>query len=122
MPSAFVTLDALPLLPNGKLDRRALPAPEPSALSSHPYEAPLGPVEEALAAIWRQLLHVERVSRHDDFFELGGHSLLTPKLAERIQQELGVEIPIVEIFESRTLLALAQHLGADSEALEEGWV
>uniref|UniRef100_UPI002360CC50 phosphopantetheine-binding protein n=1 Tax=Burkholderia pseudomallei TaxID=28450 RepID=UPI002360CC50 len=69
-------LDAWPLTPNGKLDRRALPAPADDAYARAEYEAPQGAKEEALAAIWRELLHVERVSRHDNFFELGGHSLL----------------------------------------------
>ncbi|CPH82106.1 non-ribosomal peptide synthetase [Burkholderia pseudomallei] len=76
VPSAYVRLDAWPLTPNGKLDRRALPAPADDAYARAEYEAPQGAKEEALAAIWRELLHVERVSRHDNFFELGGHSLL----------------------------------------------
>ncbi|NAY68404.1 non-ribosomal peptide synthetase, partial [Burkholderia pseudomallei] len=73
VPSAYVRLDAWPLTPNGKLDRRALPAPADDAYARAEYEAPQGAKEEALAAIWRELLHVERVSRHDNFFELGGH-------------------------------------------------
>ncbi|WP_147492018.1 AMP-binding protein, partial [Burkholderia pseudomallei] len=72
VPSAYVRLDAWPLTPNGKLDRRALPAPADDAYARAEYEAPQGAKEEALAAIWRELLHVERVSRHDNFFELGG--------------------------------------------------
>ncbi|WP_147485177.1 AMP-binding protein, partial [Burkholderia pseudomallei] len=71
VPSAYVRLDAWPLTPNGKLDRRALPAPADDAYARAEYEAPQGAKEEALAAIWRELLHVERVSRHDNFFELG---------------------------------------------------
>uniref|UniRef100_UPI0035C89DBC non-ribosomal peptide synthetase n=3 Tax=Burkholderia pseudomallei TaxID=28450 RepID=UPI0035C89DBC len=80
VPSAYVRLDAWPLTPNGKLDRRALPAPADDAYARAEYEAPQGAKEEALAAIWRELLHVERVSRHDNFFELGGHSLLAVQL------------------------------------------
>ncbi|MBM0108954.1 non-ribosomal peptide synthetase, partial [Steroidobacter sp. S1-65] len=75
VPSAFVVLSSLPLTPNGKLDRRALPAPELDAYVSREYEAPQGEVEEVLAGIWQELLHVERVGRQDNFFELGGHSL-----------------------------------------------
>ncbi|MBF3851128.1 hypothetical protein ISG21_37385, partial [Burkholderia pseudomallei] len=77
-------LDAWPLTPNGKLDRRALPAPADDAYARAEYEAPQGAKEEALAAIWRELLHVERVSRHDNFFELGGHSLLAIGVIERM--------------------------------------
>nr|WP_280622819.1 phosphopantetheine-binding protein [Burkholderia pseudomallei] len=76
VPSAYVRLDAWPLTPNGKLDRRALPAPADDAYARAEYEAPQGAKEEALAAIWKDLLPVERISRHDNFFELGGHSLL----------------------------------------------
>ncbi|WP_240326468.1 AMP-binding enzyme, partial [Pseudomonas syringae] len=76
VPSAFVQMDTLPLTTNGKLDRRALPAPGQDALASRAYEAPQGEVEQAIAGIWQELLHVERVGRHDGFLELGGHSLL----------------------------------------------
>ncbi|WP_212739132.1 non-ribosomal peptide synthetase, partial [Pseudomonas viridiflava] len=76
IPSAFVTVARFPLTPNGKLDRRALPAPEDDAYASRDYEAPAGDVEHALAQIWQALLGLERVGRHDHFFELGGHSLL----------------------------------------------
>ena len=72
VPAAFVVLEALPLTPNGKLDRKALPAPEMEAYASRAYEPPRGPVEETLAAIWRELLGMERVGRQDDFFALGG--------------------------------------------------
>ncbi|WP_186158098.1 hypothetical protein, partial [Burkholderia gladioli] len=70
VPTAFVRLDALPLSPNGKLDRRALPAPDSSALARQVYEAPQGEIECALAEIWAELLGVERVGRHDSFFAL----------------------------------------------------
>ncbi|MEI8632499.1 phosphopantetheine-binding protein [Vibrio sp. PP-XX7] len=69
-------MDAFPLTPNGKVDRKALPAPDESALVHREYEVPQGEVEICLAEIWQTLLGVEHVSRHDDFFELGGHSLL----------------------------------------------
>src|SRR6185295_5780491 len=76
VPSAFVELEALPLTPNGKLDRKALPAPDAMALVTREYEAPQGETAEALAVIWRELLRVQQVGRHDRFFDLGGHSLL----------------------------------------------
>ncbi len=81
VPAAFVALDAFPLTPNGKLDRRALPAPDENAFAREAYEAPRGEVETAVAAIWSELLGAERVGRHDSFFALGGHSLLAMRLA-----------------------------------------
>ena len=86
VPAAFVRLEALPLTPNGKLDRKALPAPDDDALVQRVYEAPQGQIEETLAALWQELLGVERVGRQDHFFELGGHSLLAVRLLGRVQR------------------------------------
>jgi acyl-coenzyme A synthetase/AMP-(fatty) acid ligase len=86
VPSAFVTLEDFPLTVNGKLDRKALPAPEADAFAAQTYEAPVGAVETAIAAIWCELLGLERVGRHDNFFELGGHSLLAVRLLARMRQ------------------------------------
>ncbi|WP_411372999.1 non-ribosomal peptide synthetase [Burkholderia pseudomallei] len=110
VPSAYVRLDAWPLTPNGKLDRRALPAPADDAYARAEYEAPQGAKEEALAAIWRELLHVERVSRHDNFFELGGHSLLAVQLVSRLRQALSVEVALSTVFDAPVLSALASRL------------
>ncbi|WP_147964551.1 condensation domain-containing protein, partial [Burkholderia pseudomallei] len=110
VPSAYVRLDAWPLTPNGKLDRRALPAPADDAYARAEYEAPRGAKEEALAAIWRELLHVERVSRHDNFFELGGHSLLAVQLVSRLRQALSVEVALSTVFDAPVLSALASRL------------
>ncbi|WP_148022605.1 phosphopantetheine-binding protein, partial [Burkholderia pseudomallei] len=112
VPSAYVRLDAWPLTPNGKLDRRALPAPADDAYARAEYEAPQGAREEALAAIWRDLLHVERVSRHDNFFELGGHSLLAVQLVSRLRQALSVEVALSTVFDAPVLSALAERLEA----------
>ncbi|WP_438308704.1 amino acid adenylation domain-containing protein [Burkholderia pseudomallei] len=117
VPSAYVRLDAWPLTPNGKLDRRALPAPADDAYARAEYEAPRGAKEEALAAIWRELLHVERVSRHDNFFELGGHSLLAVQLVSRLRQALSVEVALSTVFDAPVLSALAERLEAENTAV-----
>ena len=83
VPSAYVRLERMPLTPNGKLDRKALPAPEGDAYAMKRYEEPVGETESALAAVWAEVLKVERVGRLDNFFELGGHSLLAVRLIER---------------------------------------
>jgi acyl carrier protein len=103
LPSALVMLEAFPLTPNGKLDRRALPAPDGASLSVREYEAPDGEVEEALAGIWRELLQVDRIGRHDHFFELGGHSLLLIRLVMKIQERFGAELPLPVLFETPIL-------------------
>ncbi|MBD2910465.1 amino acid adenylation domain-containing protein [Burkholderia pseudomallei] len=117
VPSAYVRLDAWPLTPNGKLDRRALPAPADDAYARAEYEAPQGAKEEALAVIWRELLHVERVSRHDNFFELGGHSLLAVQLVSRLRQALSVEVALSTVFDAPVLSALAERLEAENTAV-----
>nr|WP_285442818.1 non-ribosomal peptide synthetase [Burkholderia glumae] len=107
VPAGFVFLDALPLTPNGKLDRRALPAPGLEAFAGHAYEAPATEAEQVLARIWQALLGVERVGRHDHFFELGGHSLLAIRLISQVREQLGVELPLAELFAHPSLSALA---------------
>ncbi|WP_284343873.1 amino acid adenylation domain-containing protein, partial [Dyella mobilis] len=114
VPSAFVQLDALPLTPNGKLDRKALPAPSSEAYARRTYEPPLGDVEQTLAAIWEELLGVERVSRHDNFFELGGHSLLAVQLMARLHRQ-GLGIEIRSLFSSPVLHELAAALGSHQD-------
>ncbi|EPN29988.1 non-ribosomal peptide synthetase SyfB, partial [Pseudomonas syringae pv. actinidiae ICMP 19096] len=91
VPSALVRLDSWPLTANGKVDRRALPVPDRSALPSGEYQAPQGDLENALAAIWSELLQVERVGRQDRFFELGGHSLLAMRMVSQVRQRLSLE-------------------------------
>ncbi|MCF5434524.1 amino acid adenylation domain-containing protein, partial [Pseudomonas syringae] len=110
IPSAFVTLARFPLTPNGKLDRRALPAPEDDAYASRGYEAPAGEIEHALAEIWQALLGLERVGRHDHFFELGGHSLLAVQLVSRLRQRFEVEVALRDVFAEPTLQGLARQL------------
>src|SRR5476651_1816421 len=114
VPSAYVHLDSLPLTANGKLDRKALPAPDQEALLSRGLEAPQGDVEVALAKIWTDLLKVERVGRHDHFFELGGHSLLAVSLIERMRQ-IGLSADVRILFSQPTLMALAAAVGSGRE-------
>jgi amino acid adenylation domain-containing protein/FkbH-like protein len=106
IPAAFVTLGTMPLSPNGKLDRQALPKPERDAYASRRYEAPEGELEEVLAGIWQELLKVDRVSRLDNFFELGGHSLLIVQLLERLRR-VGLSAQVRDVFASQTLGELA---------------
>jgi thioesterase domain-containing protein/acyl carrier protein len=112
VPSAFVAMDALPLTPSGKVDRRALP--DPGARTADGYVAPWSPLEIELADLWREVLGVERVGAGDDFFALGGHSLLAVKLASRIRQRFGRELALAELFRSRTLRTLAAALERES--------
>ncbi|TFF33425.1 phosphopantetheine-binding protein, partial [Pseudomonas sp. RIT623] len=97
LPQAFVQLDELPLTAHGKLDRKALPEPDASALAGQPYQAPLGATEAAMAAIWAEVLGLEQVGRHDNFFELGGHSLLAVSLTARLRQA-GLEADVRTLF------------------------
>jgi amino acid adenylation domain-containing protein len=110
VPAAYVWMKAYPLTPNGKTDRRTLPAPGDDAYAAQEYEAPMGETEQAVAAIWADLLGVERVGRHDDFFQLGGNSLLATRLVFRIRREMDVDLPVSDVFEKPELSLLAQQL------------
>jgi amino acid adenylation domain-containing protein len=108
VPSAFVQLEAFPTTPNRKLDRRALPAPDgirPDLERS--YAPPETPVEESLAGIWSEVLGIDRVGLDDEFFDLGGHSLLAVRMLARVQEKLGVELPLGTVFEYSTVRELA---------------
>ncbi|MEX5612666.1 amino acid adenylation domain-containing protein, partial [Pseudomonas protegens] len=107
VPVAYVRLDAVPLTANGKLDRKALPAPDQAALFGREYQAPQGATETTLAAIWQEVLHLPRVGRQDHFFELGGHSLLAMRMVSQVRQRLGVELALGELFANAELSAVA---------------
>ncbi|MEO5731503.1 MAG: amino acid adenylation domain-containing protein, partial [Byssovorax sp.] len=116
VPSAFVVLAALPLSPNGKVDRRALPAPDASRVDAAAYTAPRTEVEAALIDVVQEVLRIERVSIHDDFFALGGHSLLATQVISRIRAALGVELPLRALFEAPTVAGLGARVEAAQRA------
>ncbi len=124
IPTAFTVLERFPLNTNGKIDRKALPDPEPGQEQSGPIEAPRSATERILAELWCDLLELESVGRNQDFFEVGGHSLLATRLAARVRERFAVDLPIRAFFEHRTIAALAERLTgpiaepAHSEAIE----
>jgi SAM-dependent methyltransferase/acyl carrier protein len=108
LPSAFVLLDKLPLTSNGKIDRRALPAPDPvQAGAEDSYVAPRTAAEATVAGIWCDVLHLKRAGVNDNFFELGGHSLLVTQVAARIRDRFQVDLPVRRLFEKPTIAATA---------------
>jgi amino acid adenylation domain-containing protein len=114
VPSAFVTLEEFPLTPNGKVDRRALPAPHADRTESGgEYVTPRTPTEEVLAGIWSQVLGVARVGVTDNFFALGGHSLLATQVISRVRATFAAELPLTTLFDSPTVEAMARHVEAD---------
>jgi amino acid adenylation domain-containing protein len=110
MPSAFVTLDKFPLTPNGKIDRRALPAPDQNASPRADYMPPQNDIERALAQIWSEVLEVQQVGIEDNFFELGGDSLLSFRVLSRICERFGVNLSARAVFDAPTIARLADRL------------
>ena len=120
VPGVFVVLETLPLTPNGKVDRRALPTPDfAQAGTGREYVPPRTPTEEALAAIWREVLGVERVGVHDPFPELGGHSLRATQVISRVREHFRAELPLRILFEEPTVEQLARRVDEARQAPAE---
>lgn len=115
VPSAFMLLDALPLLPNGKVDRRALPVPESLRPIAAVYEAPKSEMERAIAQVWQAALKLEKVGVNDNFFDLGGHSLLMVLVTKKLNEVLERNFSVVELFQHPTINSLAQYLADKTE-------
>lgn len=112
VPGAFVVLENLPLAPNGKLNRRALPVPAIDAYATQKYEAPQGDVETALARLWQEFLHAPRVGRDDNFFELGGHSLLAVQVLFKINAAFSSSLKLTDLYRNSTIRELATRIEA----------
>lgn len=117
VPTAFVVLESFPLTPNGKVNRRALPAPDLSSFAQeNEYIPPRDRAEETLANIWSEILNLPKIGVHDDFFDLGGHSLLAIVLMSKIEQEFGKQLPLSTLLSNRSIAALAQKIEGNQEA------
>ncbi|MEZ2339472.1 condensation domain-containing protein, partial [Mucilaginibacter sp. RCC_168] len=117
VPGLLLELDSLPLTPNGKTDRKALLDIDISGAAQSQYEAPRNPIEVQLAAIWSDLLAVERIGIHDNFFELGGHSLLAMRLVSYARREMALELSIGTIFNNPTIALLAAYISTTPDTL-----
>ncbi|NVJ03794.1 amino acid adenylation domain-containing protein [Myxococcus sp. AM001] len=117
VPASFTLLPALPLTHNGKVDRRALPTPEPAQGDASSYQPPRTSTEEVLCRLWGALLEMKRVGIHDNFFHLGGHSLLATQVVSRVRAELGVELSLRTLFAEPTVAQLAKHLSSTEPAV-----
>ena len=123
VPASFEVIEALPLLPNGKINRRALPEPQSTRSEvDESFVAPRTPIEQLLAVEWCEVLKLERIGIHDNFFELGGHSLLAAKVVSRVRSSLEVELGMVDLFQAPTIASLAALLfprGAQNQSEDE---
>jgi 3-oxoacyl-(acyl-carrier-protein) synthase/acyl carrier protein len=118
VPGAFVRLETMPLTPNGKVDRRALPDPDMHGTPEEIYVAPQTELEQSLATIWQEVLRLERVGLSDNFFDLGGHSLLLVQVWSKLRELLGRQVPVLELFKYPTIGSLAKHLSNTTEVTD----
>ncbi len=116
VPAAFVLLESLPVTPNGKIDRQALPAPDMQPAADRSASAPRTPTEEVLAGIWCEVLHLTQVDVHKNFFALGGHSLLATQVISRVRGLFQAELPVRALFEAPTIAGLAEKIDALNRA------
>jgi len=116
IPSYFVQLGKMPLTPNGKIDRKALPEPGGNMVAGAGYEAPRNVIEEKLVSIWQEVLEAEKIGIGDNFFELGGHSLKATSMAAKIYKQLNTEVPLKEIFKTPTIKGIAEYINSTEES------
>jgi acetylornithine deacetylase/succinyl-diaminopimelate desuccinylase-like protein len=120
VPWTFVEMESLPLNSSGKIDRRALPPPDPkggaAAAAAQAYVAPRNDLERAIAEVWREVVGRERIGVDESFFSVGGSSLLVAKLQSRLRQALGREVPVLELFRHPTIASQARSLAAPPAA------
>jgi acyl carrier protein len=121
VPAAFVHLESLPLSPNGKLDRKALPAPKADSYSTRSFEAPADDSELKIAEIWREVLQCTQVGREDNFFDLGGNSLHLMKVHGQLREAFHKDVAMVEMFRFTTIRTLANHLTKEEDSSTEEW-
>jgi acyl carrier protein len=118
VPSAFTLLDAFPLTPNGKVDRKALPSPGDSGIDSgSAWTPPSNEAEQRIAAVWKEALGVSKVGRDSNFFDLGGHSLLVIRVASKLEKAFARKLPITEMFRYPTVRLLARYLTGHDEGV-----
>jgi hypothetical protein len=121
VPAAFRIVDRLPLTANGKVDRAALPEPAlggagRAKAGRAPFEAPRNELEERIASLWREVLHLDEVGIHDNFFELGGHSVPMVRIYNELSSSVEEEFPLVALFEHPTIHSIAEYLGGRGTA------
>jgi acyl carrier protein len=117
VPSVFVTLPMLPLTPNGKVDRKQLPAPAGGrAKAGSNFIAPSAGPEQAIAAIWRDILNTDPIGVDDNFFDFGGHSLQVVQVQNRLREALGIDVPVLKLFQFPTIRALGRYIAEQQAA------
>jgi amino acid adenylation domain-containing protein len=117
IPAVFVSLEAWPLTPTGKVDKKALPEPQFGVALSTDYIAPTTALEKAIESIWQQVLGIDQIGLHDNFFEMGGHSLLAVKIVNLVEQEFAIKLPLASLFQAQTIAGMAELVQQN----EKGW-